>query len=137
MLTTTDELIESFAAMVKEHGVPIRGEDNAVRLKHFEEKLPKRLPQSFESFLARYSFPTFDVVGITFFGWESDSNSYIIEASSPAGSLSDLLLPVGYVQIGHPDTGDFDAICFDFNEQAQNREHRIVQVDHADILCNW
>jgi hypothetical protein len=20
---------------------------------------------------------------------------------------------------------------------AQNREHRIVQVDHEDILCNW
>ncbi|MGB8917916.1 MAG: hypothetical protein WCC89_13745, partial [Candidatus Sulfotelmatobacter sp.] len=31
----------------------------------------------------------------------------------------------------------FDAICFDWNEPAQNREHRIVQIDHEDILCNW
>lgn len=46
-------------------------------------------------------------------------------------------LPAGYVQIGRPDTGDFDAICFDLNEPAQNREYRIVQVDHEDILCNW
>jgi hypothetical protein len=41
------------------------------------------------------------------------------------------------VQIGRPDTGDFDAICFDLNEQTQNHEYRIVQVDHEDILCNW
>jgi hypothetical protein len=134
---TTDKLIESFAAMVKEHGVPIRQEDNASRLRSLEKKLPKRLPQSFESFLGRYSFPAFDVVGITFFGWESDSNAYNKEALAAAGSLSELLIPAGYVQIGRPDTGDFDAICFDLNQQPQNREYRIVQVDHEDILCNW
>ena len=40
------------------------------------------------------------------------------------------------MQIGRPDTGDFDAICFDLNHQPQNREYRVVQVDHEDILCN-
>ena len=79
----------------------------------------------------------FDVVGISFFGWESDSNVYLHEASAPKGSLSELLIPAGYVQIGRPDTGDFDAICFDVNQQSQNREYRIVQIDHEDILCNW
>jgi len=74
------------------------------------------------------------VLGITFFEWESDSNKYIVEASAPKNSLSELLIPAGYVQIGRP---DFDAICFDFNSQAQNREYRVVQVDHEDILCNW
>src|SRR5712691_4755912 len=112
MSINTDKLIESFAAMVKEHGVPIRQEDNAPRLSTLEEKLPKRLPQSFESFLGRYSFPAFDVVGITFFGWESDSTPYITEALAAAGSLSELLIPAGYVQIGRPDIGDFDAISF-------------------------
>ncbi|HLQ52392.1 MAG TPA: hypothetical protein VK129_12895, partial [Terriglobales bacterium] len=43
----------------------------------------------------------------------------------------------GYVQIGRPDTGNFDAICFDLNKSAQNREYRIVQIDHEDVLCNW
>ena len=134
-MSTTDQLIDSFAAMVKYRGVPIRGEDNATRLLMLEENLPKRMPQSFESFLSRYSFPAFDVLGITFFEWESDSNKYIVEASVPKNSLSELLIPA--VQIGRPDTGDFDAICFDFNSQAQNREYRVVQVDHEDILCNW
>ncbi len=123
--------------MVKYRGVPIRAEDNTTRLLMLEEKLPKRMPQSFASFLSRYSFPTFDVLGITLFEWESDANKYIVEASAPKNSLSELLIPAGYVQIGRPDTGDFDAICFDFNRQPQNREYRVVQVDHEDILCNW
>src|SRR5215467_11453100 len=132
----TDRLIDSFAAMVKSRGVPIRAEDNASRLRAFEKKLPKRIPQSFESFLSRYSFPAFDVVGITLFDWDSDANQYSAEASAPKNSLSELLIPAGYVQIGRPDTGDFDAICFDLSHQAQNREYRVVHVDHEDILCN-
>ena len=35
--------------------------------------------------------------------------------------VSELLIPAGYVQIGRPDTGDFDAICFDLNHQAQDQ----------------
>jgi hypothetical protein len=135
-MPTTDDLIDSFAAMVKDRGVPIRAENNASRFKVFAEKLPRRMPQSFESFLSRYSFPAFDVLGITLFGWDSDSNKYFVEASTPNNSLSELLIPAGYVQIGRPDTGDFDAICFDLSRQPKNREYRIVQVDHEDILCN-
>jgi len=135
-MSPTDQLIDSFAAMVKSHGVPIRAEDNACRFRKLEEKLPKRMPQSFESFLSRYSFPAFDVLGITLFEWESDSNKYTMEASAPRNSLGELLIPAGYVQIGRPDTGDFDAICFDLNQHGQNREYRLVQVDHEEILCN-
>lgn len=137
MSAITDKLIDSFATMVKGHGVPIRVNDNAPRLKMFEQKLAKRLPQSFESLLSRYSFPAFDVLGISLFGWDSDSNLYIEEASAAKGSLSELLQPAGYVQIGRPDTGNFDAICFDLNGRVQNREYRIVQCDHEEILCNW
>jgi hypothetical protein len=137
MPAAADKLIESFASKVKALGVPIRDEDNKSRLRLFEAKVPKRLPQSFASFLSRYSFPAFNVGGISLFGWDSDSNAYTEEASAAKGSLSELLLPAGYVQIGRPDTGIFDAVCFDLNEQNQNREYRIVQVDHEDILCNW
>jgi hypothetical protein len=133
---STDKLIESFAAMAQGLGVPLRKENNQARLEAFEAKLPRRLPTSFASFLSRFSFPAFDVLGISLFGWESNSNSYTEEACAAKGSLSELLLPAGYVQIGRPDTGDFDAICFDLNDQNQNREYRIVQVDHEDILCN-
>ncbi len=85
----------------------------------------------------RYSFPACDVAGISLFAWESDSSAYLEEASAPKGSLSELLIPAGYVQIGQPDTGSFDAVCFELKEQRQNRECRIVKVDHEEILCNW
>jgi hypothetical protein len=137
MSASTDQLIDRFAAMVKDRGVPIRADENASRLRAFEEKLPKRLPQSFESFLSRYSFPSFEVLGIALFRWDSDSNAFITEASAPKNSLSELLIPAGFVQIGRPDTVNFDAICFDLNHHAQNREYRVVRVDHEDILINW
>jgi hypothetical protein len=137
MPTATDKLIESFAMKVKGLGVPVQPEDNKSRLGLLEEKLPKRLPQSFASFLSRYSFPAFDAGGISLFGWDSDSNAYTEEASAAKGSLSEVLVPAGFVQIGRPDTGEFDAVCFDLNVDYQNREYRIVKVDHEDILCNW
>jgi hypothetical protein len=136
-VSATDKLIETFASKLGSLGVPVREEDNKTRLEALEGKLPKRLPQSFASFLSRYSFPTFDVAGISLFGWESDSIAYIEEASAAKDSMSELLIPAGYLQIGQPDTGSFDAICFDLNDQRQNREYRIVRVDHEDILCNW
>lgn len=136
-VNATDKLIETFASKLKSLGVPIREEDNKTRLELLEGKLPKRLPQSFGSLLSRYSFPAFDVAGISLFGWESASNTYTDDASAAEGSLSELLIPAGYVQIGQPDTGSFDAICFDLNQKCQNRECRIVKVDHEQILCNW
>ena len=137
MANQTHNLIQSFASKLKSLGVPIREEDNSSRLGRFEEKLPRRLPQSFEFFLSHYSFPEFDAMGITMFGWESDSNLFTDNASAPKGSLSELLVPAGYVQIGRPDTGSFDAVCFDLKGNNQNREYPIVQADHEEILCNW
>jgi hypothetical protein len=137
MPNSADHLIDRFAAMLKAHGVPIRAEDNVLRLRALEEKLPKRLPQSFESLLSRYSFPSFEVLDICLFGWDSESNAYIVQASAFENSLSELLIPAGYVQIGRPDLINFDAICFDINPDPQNREYRLVQVDHEDILINF
>jgi len=121
---------------LRDLGKAIRSEDNSKCLAELEASLPKRLPQSFESLLSRYSFPSFDVGGISFFGWQPGSSELFEVASAAKGSLSELLLPSGYIQVGRPDTGDFDAVCFDLNTQRKNREWRIVQADHEEILCN-
>ncbi|HTT17548.1 MAG TPA: hypothetical protein VMG82_01305 [Candidatus Sulfotelmatobacter sp.] len=97
---STDDLVDAFAAKISAFGVPIFAQDNTSRLALFESKLPKRVPASFASFLSRYTFPSLDILGISFFGWESESSRYIVEASAPTGSLSELLLPNGYVQVG-------------------------------------
>jgi hypothetical protein len=132
----TDELVDAFASKLQARGVIIRRDDNTLRLQDLEAKLPKRLPQSFESLLSRYSFQSFDASGISFFSWGSGSTEFPAVASPQKGSLSELLLPAGYFQIGRPDTGSFDAICFDMSMWKQNREYRIVLANHEEILCN-
>lgn len=136
MPSTTNQLIDQFVSKLSKSGVPIWPEDNASRLKALEAHLPKRFPQSFTSLLARYSFPSFDAGGITYFGWESTGTEFSEIAPPAKGSLSELLLPAGYVQFGRPDTGSFDAVCFEVGTN-QNREYRIVQADHEEILCNY
>jgi hypothetical protein len=136
MVDKPDKLTDEFAAKLKGCGVLIRREDNASRLLNLEATLPKRLPPSFESLLSRYSFASFDASGISFFGWGPTSADLFDVASPQRGSLSELLLPAGYFQIGRPDTGSFEAICFDLNTQKQNREYRIVLADHEEVLCN-
>jgi hypothetical protein len=134
MSNSTGRLIDSFAAKLKSQGVYVTRADNSALLEKLEALLPKKLPQSFESLLLRYSFPPFDAGGITFFGWESDHGE-LFHVSPPAkGSLSELLLPAGYIQIGRPDTGDFDAVCFDLNAAKQNREYRIVRATRGNSL---
>jgi len=132
----TEELTHAFASELKAKGAIVQLEDNSSRLHDLEAKLPKRLPPSFESFLSRYSFQSFDVLGISFFGWGPGATELLEVASPQRGSLSELLLPAGYFQIGRPDTGSFDAVCLDMNTQMQNREYRIVLADHEEILPN-
>lgn len=129
----TDKLVEAFAAKFT---VAVRSEDNSKRLRELESKLPTRLPPSSESLLSRYSFASFEASGISFFGWGPTSAEFFEVASPLKGSLSEFLLPAGYFQIGQPDTGSFDAICFDLSTQKQNREYRIVLADHEEVLCN-
>jgi hypothetical protein len=136
MLIYTDELADAVASELKAKGAIVQPEDNLSRLHDLEAKLPKRLPPSFESFLSRYSFQSFDASGISFFAWGPGSTELLEVASPQKRSLSELLLPAGYFQIGRPDTGSFDAVCFDMNTQKQNREYRIVLADHEEILCN-
>ena len=127
---------DSHAAKLESQGVHIERANNLALLEKLEAGLQMKLPQSFESLLLRYSFPSFDAGGITFFGWKSNSSEIFHVLPPNEGTLSELLLPSGYIQIGRPDTGDFDAVCFDLNRAKQNREYRIVRADHEEILCN-
>ena len=129
----TEKLADAFASKFK---VAIRSEDNSQRLRELESKLTTRLPPSFESLLSRYSSASFDALGISFFGWGPALVELFEVASHRKGSLSEFLLPAGYFQIGRPDTGSSDAICFDLNTPKQNREHRIVLADHEEVLSN-
>ncbi len=109
-------------------------------IEDFEKKLPKVLPRSFRSLVTRYSFQSFDLRGITFFGnsgGSKDNFNDLVVACFADKHLTETLLPSGYVQIGRPDTGDYDPICFDTKKSKQNREYSIVRIDHEEVLCNY
>jgi len=135
MSSATRQLIDRFAAESSGSGISIGAEDNRERLPALEANLPKRLPQTFAALLAAYSFPSFNLGGIAFFGWDPDSQDFSAVGPPVKGSLSELLLPAGHVQIG-PDTGSFDAVCFKTTAK-QDREYPIVVADHEEILCNF
>lgn len=136
MSARTDKLVDLFVEKLRAAEVSVQRADNAARLGEIEAKLPKRFPASFGSLLARYSFDAFDLGGIYWFACNSDASAYFNAASAVEGSLSEVLLPAGYVQIGQPEGGSFDAVCFDMNERKQNLEFRIVQIDHEEILIH-
>lgn len=136
MAEAIDQLIDRFSSNLLASGVPIRREDNLSRLHKFEARLNKRLPPSFVSLLSRYSFPSFDAGGISLFGWDSTDTEFSDVVPPAKGSLSELLLPAGYLQIGRPQTGSFDAVCFELCVQRQDREYCLVLADHEEILSN-
>ena len=60
--------------------------------------------------------------------WELENKLFLDPNMSPD------LLRAGFLQIGNPFIGQYDPICFDGNSRTV--EHRIVQLDHEEILCN-
>jgi SMI1 / KNR4 family (SUKH-1) len=138
-MTKLVQLVDQFAGKLSSSGVQINQIDSAPWIEVFERKLPRSLPSSFRLFVTRYSFECFDLGGVTFFGNTGRTNNGddLVVASLGDKYLSETLLPAGYIQIGQPETGDYDPICFDTNKPAQNREFPIVRINHEEVLCNY
>ncbi len=138
-MSDIDRTIDRFASALAASGIIVSGIDAAPWVTAIEAALPKGLPRSYQSLIRRYSFLTFDLGSVTLFGntGEDDDSELATHVSPRKGSLQEVLLPAGYIQIGRPDTGNFDAICFDSNVKANNREYPVVRIDHEEILCNW
>lgn len=112
-------------------------EERSVLVEALEEQLKHRLPTSFATLLRRYTWPPFDVADIAFFAWSDDSRHALDDfchAVFEDEVLSRVLLTHGLVQFGRPDTGHYDAICFDTNHKVGNNEYSIVYVEHENAL---
>jgi hypothetical protein len=103
----------------------------------FEQSLPFRLPPTYRSLLLRYRFPAFDVGKVTLFG-NVDGKSYddLVVASVRDEILSSVARANGFLQIGRPETGSYDPVCFDGRHRTKKGEAGIVRLDHEEILIN-
>lgn len=108
----------------------------------FEQELHMKFPPSFQSLMSRYAFPAFQCGPVFLyantgyelksehdFTWEFKERIFLDKG------LANVLLPAGYLQIGNPDGGIYDPVCFDTNNNNNYGEYPIVRIDHEWILC--
>lgn len=107
--------------------------DNSAHLAALTERLPARLPPSFQYFVSNYSFPAFEVGGLMLFAntgqrirWELSERIFADPYMSP------VLLKAGFIQIGNPFFYNYDPVCFDTT--SARREYPIVHIDHEGAL---
>ena len=131
------QIIDQFVAHVDPSANIIRRVERAPWIEGLEAKLPKRFPVSFGSLLMRYSFPSFEAGGLTFFGNTGDgSDNELSGAIFKDQILASTLLGADYIQFARPESGSYDPICFAAQQSASNREFPIVRIDHESILCH-
>jgi hypothetical protein len=129
------ELIDQFVAHLGSPERNFQRIDNAPWIVDLEAKLPKLLPASFRSLLARYSFSAFDAGALSFFANLGDgSDQDLGVAIFKDGIIADSTLKSGYIQFARPVSGSYDPVCFDANHSPKNREFPIVRLDHEEIL---
>jgi hypothetical protein len=103
----------------------------------FEQRLPFRLPPSYRSLLLRYRFPAFVADTVNLFGnLDGQSQDELVVASIRDPVLSSVAQANGFIQIGRPESGSYDPICFDLRHRAKSGEAGIVRLDHEEILVN-
>jgi hypothetical protein len=116
---------------------PIKVTTDSSFLEPIYSKLPARFPPLFERLILSYRWH------------EIDLHFYRLLANPPGPDLIGLLhemsgspdmwrclLEKGYVQFGRGPDMNFDAVCFDLSSRKKNRDCRVVQIDHEQILCN-
>ena len=110
---------------------------DAASLEMLYTKLPARFPPLFERLLLTYRWAEVDLETYRLLPnpLGPDLKGFLGQMTRDKG-LWDALIPAGFMQFGRGPDIDYDPICFDISSRKQNRDMRIVKIDHEDILCN-
>ena len=128
-----DGIIDRFVARLSLEGTYFERILSAPWIESFEERLPEKLPRSFASLVKRYRFPSFVFGGVNFFsnlgtGGDEELVRAVFRDPCLAGTLSSC-----FIQIGRPDTGSYDLVCFDARHR-RGGEYPMVVLDHEQLL---
>lgn len=117
----------------------VRSED-ASWLPALERRLPFRIPPTFRSLIARYTFPLFVAGPLTFYAVglpEPDSNREEFRSAIFADRImSPFLLKQGLLPFARPADWSYDPVGFDYRNSNRKLEPAVVRIDHEEILCN-
>jgi hypothetical protein len=100
-------------------------------------RLPARFPPLYELLVISYRWPETALGPVSLLANPPGPDlSGLAEEIFRDRILSQALLTAGYIQLGRPETGDYDPICFDTGRQRADRDAPIVRLDRAEILRN-
>lgn len=127
------EQIKALVAKLDAAGHPFDVIDGSDRIVALETKFGRRLPASFRSLIASYSFPELEIGGVTVFSNLNDGSTMDIAVGPFADPfMFSWLTSRAYIQFGRRDEVNYDPVCFDLSEAKQ--EPSVVIFDHEDIL---
>jgi len=94
-----------------------------------------RLPASLEHLVQSYAFPCVELGPILLYANTGGAtcrelNNLLL---SQAG-WSPFLRDAGFLEIGKPSTGSFDAVCLDARQECPGREYPLVRLDHEVLF---
>lgn len=111
--------------------------DHTSEIDELQKKIPIKFPMSYYSLLSRYCFLGFRLKNIFLYGNTGKKLNYDLETRLFSDKImSPFLLNNGFLQIGNPEPGNYDPVCFDISRCKKGfKEPQIVQLDHEAILC--
>jgi hypothetical protein len=128
-----EDRIRALVTRLEAAGEPFELIEAAPWVAAIEDRLGRKLPPMFRSLVMNYTFPEFDIGGVTVFSNLDDGSATDITValfSDPY--MSPWLISRSYVQFARPDTARYDPVCFDFS--GGKKEPPVVALDHEDIL---
>src|SRR5471032_1089209 len=123
--------IDELASHLATVGVAIRAVDAAPWIDEIESRLQFKLPATYRSLVARYTFPVLSFQMVELFanlGDHSETDLTVAPFRDP--HLSQWLTSRKLFQVGRPSGGSYDPICVD----ASTNSPALVQLDHEGIL---
>ncbi len=125
--------IGNLVAKLEAAGAPFEANDGAPWVPNIEARFGRKFPPSFRHLVLNYIFPEFELGGVAIFSNLNDGSSMDI-TTAPFGDryMSPWLIARAYVQVGRPDTANYDPVCFDFS--GGKNEPPLVVLAHEDIL---
>lgn len=132
VITHSMTMHKTILKLVESDLLVIEPVDRSEQVATLEEKTGHRFPRSFRQLLSNFQFLSFELGGIEFFGNDPDGLPQKL-FSDPV--MSEVLLKNKLIQVGRPDTGSYDPVCFNL-AKVRGQETELVIVDHEQILIN-
>lgn len=131
-----DQELSAFLACLASAGINIERVETPW-VAPFERNLPFRLPPLFRELISQYAFDPFEWQGVRFFGNRGTGHdSDLVVASVRDPIIARVSQAHGFIQVGRPENGSYDPVCFDGRHRSKSGDAPLVRIDHEAVLIH-